>query len=146
MCLTRLKEEFYIGSDSLIVYAAKKKKGIANILQNTIIHHSILVSKEHKAKAYTEFGVKRFHQLLPISLGHLISMHFSYHHQMPSQSFRREIACKSLDREREKERGPQTCGINAHAHTQTQKETIEEIIYEYNSNWLSNIHYFFIST
>lgn len=32
MCLTRLKEEFYIGSDSLIVYAAKKKKGIANIL------------------------------------------------------------------------------------------------------------------
>lgn len=65
---------------------------------------------------------------------------------MPSQSFRREIACKSLDREREKERGPQTCGINAHAHTQTQKETLEEIIYEYNSNWLSNIHYFFIST
>lgn len=110
----------------------------------TVALHRILVSKAWKAKTYSEFGVKNSCQLLVIFLGyHLISMHFPQHHHMTSSSCMKEISTKvykSSDRWRYR-----TDGLNVQTHPPhtKQRETIEEITYEYNGNCLGNMCYFF---
>lgn len=135
MCSASLKRQLYIRGDSLIVHALEKNCTTICILKY-ITRNQFQKNRKQTQGLSLELADAaisyKFHQanLFLLLLQSTIICH-------PSHSVEKQQPKPAI---LQIDRGSQSYEINAHAHTQNQKETTEETVYEYDSNWLRNIH------